>query len=501
MSNATTTGGPGGERPGPDGSDALDRARAAVAQTRSAAAAWAAKTATQRAAALRAVGKKILGQADELAQIVHRETGKPLAEAYSADVLNVADLFGYWCDRGPSILAPRPGRIPKLEMPGKRAEVQRVARGVVAIIAPWNFPVAIPMRGMVPALLAGNGVVLKASEHTPESGRWLVQRLREELGPIVACLEGAGEAGAALIEAQPDLVLFTGSTLTGRKVAVACAERGIAFDCELGGKDCAVVLDDANVQRAAAGIAWGIVNNAGQNCASVERVAVHEAIADTFVPALVKRLEQTTTDVKELVTADQKALVRGHLLDAADRGGKVLCGGLPDDPEAVIPPTLIGDLPSDAAAWRDESFGPIAVLTICSDDDALVAAANDSQFGLGASVWTADTDRGLRIADQLDTGMVWINNHAFTGAVPDLPWVGTGNSGGGITNSPDALVHMTRPKMVLVDRNSKFEPWWYPYGDSMVALMKAVVKKQRDGGFGTLFATLGALNRRMKDVG
>ena len=480
--------------------EAASAAQAAVAEVRSAARSWAALSPNERASKLKAAGSSLLQKADELAEIVQQETGKPLAEAYSADVLNVADLFAYWCSEGPALLRPRPAKIPKLEMPGKRGEVHRLPRGVVAIIAPWNFPVAIPMRGIVPALLAGNGVVLKPSEHTPKSGRWLVEQLRAELGPIVAVLDGAGEAGAALIDAKPDLVLFTGSTTTGRKVAVACAERDIPVDCELGGKDCAVVLADAAVQRAANGITWGILNNAGQNCASIERVAVHSAVADSFKQALVERMQVAAPDVKELVTPQQKAIVTSQLKDAQERGATFLVGGLPDDPNAPIPPTVVTDLPRDAAAWKDESFGPIAVLETHGDNDALIDAANDTTFGLGASIWSGDVDAALKLADGLDSGMVWINNHAFTGALPDLPWVGTGASGGGITNSPDALLHMTRPRVTLVDRSKDPEPWWYPYGETMVPLMQAVVRKQRDGGLGALFGTLGALKKRMAEL-
>jgi acyl-CoA reductase-like NAD-dependent aldehyde dehydrogenase len=475
-------------------------ARARVSEAREAARSWAALPVADRARKLAAAGTALLQKADDLAQIVQRETHKPLAEAYSADVLNVADLFAYWCDQGPALLRARPARIPKLEMPGKRGEVHRLPRGVVAIIAPWNFPVAIPMRGIVPALLAGNGVVLKPSEFTPESGAWLVEQLRAELGPIIAVMPGAGEAGAALIDAKPDLVLFTGSTATGRKVAIACAERDIPVDCELGGKDCAVVLADAALDRAANGIAWGILNNAGQNCASIERVAVHSSIAEPFIAKLVERMGIAAPDVKQLVTKQQQAIVVAQLADAQARGGEFLCGAPPADADALIGPTLLTGLDRDATAWREESFGPVAVLEVHDSDEALIEAANDTPFGLGASIWSADPDRAMQLADGLNCGMVWVNNHAFTGALPDLPWVGTGASGGGVTNSPDALLHMTRPRVVLVDRSKDPEPWWYPYGETMVPLMQAVVRKQRDGGLGALFATLGALKKRMAEL-
>jgi len=474
-------------------------ATASVAQVRSAAVAWAAMPVAERAQRLQVAGRELLARADELAALVCKETHKPLAESYSAEVLGVADLFSYWCRKGPELLAPRKGDVPVLELPGKKAVIERLPRGVVAVISPWNFPVALPMRTIVPALLAGNGVILKPSEFTPETGRWLVERLRATLGDVIAVLEGDGTAGAALIEAAPDMVVFTGSTRTGRKVAVACAERGIPCELELGGKDCAIVLSDADLARTAAGVAWGVLSNAGQNCAGIERIAVTKAVADRFVPALVVALERAAKDVPELVTPQQRALVIEHIEDAVRRGATVLTGGVPAEGQPV-PPTLLQGVPRDAKAWRDETFGPTAVIEVCADDQACVAAANDSRYGLGASIWSRDLDKAQVLARQLRCGMVWINNHSFTGALPDLPWVGTGESGTGVTNSPEALAHLTRPRLVLVDKGGAIEPWWYPYGNGMVELMKTLVARQQSGGLGATLRTLKALKVRGKEL-
>ncbi len=470
-----------------------------VAEVRAAQAAWAELPVNARAARLAAAGEAMLAHAEALAALVVEETGKPLAEAYSSEVVGVADLFAYWCKHGPRHLQPRQGLVPSLEMPGKKARIERAPRGVVAVISPWNYPVAIPMRSVVPALLAGNGVVLKPSELTPRSGAWLVEQLRASLGPVIGLCAGDGRAGAALVAAEPDQVIFTGSTATGRKVATAAAALGIPCDCELGGKDCAIVRADADVERAAAGIAWGIITNAGQNCAGIERVAVDRAVAERFIPALVSHLEAAAGDVPELVTPRQKAIVVAQLQDALERGGRVLCGGLPEG-DARVAPTLLTGVPRDAAAWRDESFGPIAVLTVGDGDDQLIEAANDSAYGLGASVWSRDLDAAVELGRRVRSGMLWVNNHAFTGALPDLPWTGCGASGTGITSSPEALEHMTRPRLVVVDKQLGIEPWWYPYGDRMVDLMRAVVRKQREGGVGALLATLKALKQREREL-
>ncbi len=473
-------------------------ATAAMLRARAAQPAWAALPVAERAHKMRAAGLAILQRAEELAQLIVTETQKPLAEAYSSEVLGVGDLFAYWCKHGPSQLAPRKGLVPALEMPGKKAFVQRVPRGVVACISPWNYPISLPMRTIVPALLAGNAVVLKPSEVTPRTGARLVQALQACLGDVVTLVEGDGAAGAALVQADPDLVVFTGSTRTGRKVAVACAERGIPCELELGGKDCAIVLDDCAVDRTAMGVAWGILTNAGQNCSGIERVAVHQGIAHVFVPKLVAALERAARDVPELVTPAQRAIVERHVQDALNRGAALLTGRL--DADRALPPLLLTRVPADAAAWCDESFGPVAVLAQGGDDAELLALANDSRYGLGASVWSANATRAHAVANQVRSGMVWINNHSFSGALPDLPWTGMGDSGTGVTNSPDALAHMTRPRLVVHDTNTKPEPWWYPYGDKLVALMRVLVARQQAGGIGATIKTLRALNARMAEL-
>ena len=460
---------------------------------------WAALPIQTRVEKLNAAKLAILARGEELAALISAETKKPLGEAYSAEVLAVGDIFAYWLKKGPSLLEPRKGDVPWLEMPGKKAWIDREARGVILCISPWNFPVQLPTRTIAPALLAGNALLLKPSEVTPKSGVWLVERIREAIGPVIDVLDGDGVAGAAAIAAMPDAVVFTGSTRTGRKVGVMCAERGIPCEQELGGKDCAVVLADAEIERTATGVAWGIVSNAGQNCSGIERVAVSAQIAPQFIPRLVAKLQEAAKDVPDLVTTMQRQIVISQIEDAIAQGAEVLTGGLPVG-DAPIPPTLLTKVPRTAAAWKDESFGPIAVLETHTSEDQLITAANDTRYGLGNSVWTQNIDHGTEVARKLRSGMVWVNNHSFSAALADLPWVGMGDSGTGMTNSPDVLHLLTRPRLYVTDTNKDVEAWWYPYGPKLLDLMRILVSRQQNDGLGPTLKTLSALKARMKEL-
>lgn len=475
------------------------KAEVVVQDLRDAAHHWASLPVEERARRLQGAGRAILSSAEELSCLLSEETGRPLTESYAIETVGVSDLFSYWCKRGPELLRPRKGQIPALDMPGKSGLIERRPRGVVGVIAPWNYPVVIPMRAIVPALLAGNTVALKPSEVTPATGLWLVEKLRSVLGPVVGILEGDGRAGNALIKARPDMIVFTGSTATGRKVAVECAKQGIPCEAELGGKDCAVVLEDAPLERAAAGIAWGILHNGGQDCASIERVVVHARIAELFERALVQKMRSAADFIPDLATEKQKEIVVRHIKSAVDAGGTILTGGLPEG-DGPVPPTLIRCSDRSCAAWTEESFGPLAILDICGSDDDLMEAANDTSYGLGTSIWTQDFRRGEKLARRAKSGMAWVNNHGFSAAVPDLPWVGASDSGTGITNSPEALFHLTVPRLIVVDRAKGVEPWWYPYSDKMLNLMRAAVERQRKGGVRATLKTLKALRARGKEL-
>jgi acyl-CoA reductase-like NAD-dependent aldehyde dehydrogenase len=459
-----------------------------VARARAAQREWAELSVDARVDKLEGLKDRILDRAETIAALVHEEMGKPEVEALLGEVLPSADVVSYWTKSIGEWLEPSPVSLDWMAYPGKEGMTYREPRGVVAVIMPWNFPVALPLRTIVPALLAGNAVVFKPSEVTPRSGA-LVADLFEGLVPdgLVAAVQGAGDVGAALCAAEVDLVVFTGSVAAGRKVAHACAERLIPCSLELGGKDAAIVLKDANLDRAANGIVWGAMMNAGQNCASVERVYVDRSVGEELTRKIKEAVStlRLGVDVGPLATDAQHAKVAGHVSDAKEKGAKVLVGG--EDGEGTARaylPTVVRVEADDMALMKEETFGPVLPIAFVDGPDEAIARANASRYGLTASVWTRNRENAERLARTLRAGVVTINNHSFTGALPAAPWSGQGETGWGITNSPLALDALTRPRFILADRGrKKTELWWYPYTPALraIAVSMAIVRSGTKG--------------------
>lgn len=452
---------------------------AAVERARAAQPAWAARTLAERAELLRRFQQALLEEREAVARLVTQETGKPFVEALGVDVLAALDATKWVAANAERVLRPRRLRLSNPLFLGRVSHLERAPLGVVGIISPWNYPLAIATGNVVFALAAGNSVVLKPASSTPLTAL-KVRELMTRAGvpeDVLLVAPGSGkEAGQALIEAPIDHLVFTGSVEVGREVERALVGRGVRSTMELGGSDPAIVLADAP-EHAARGIVWGRFTNAGQTCAAIKRVYVHRSIHDAFVAEVVKRASalrlgdpmEPTTEVGALTDPRSVAEMEAFVADARKRGARVLCGGRarPDVGKQVFEPTVVVDLPPDARLLTEECFGPILPIVPFDDVDEAIRLANGTRFGLTASVWTSDAAKGEAIARRLDAGTASVNDHAYTFAASETPWGGVKASGHGRTHGDEGLLEMTRTRHVNVVPPRAPSVWWFPYGPQL----------------------------------
>jgi acyl-CoA reductase-like NAD-dependent aldehyde dehydrogenase len=445
-----------------------------VHQARDAQAAWAEMAIEQRAGYMTKARQRLLDGAERIVGILHDENGKPHAEGYFSEILPDVDLFAWYIKQSASLLAAESVAIDPLKYPGKSGEIRYEAKGIVAVIAPWNYPVALPLRVIVPALMAGNAVVFKPSEHTPLCGAAVAELFADLPKGVFTLIQGDAEVGRALVAAEVDHVCFSGSVGAGREIAIRCAERFISSSVELGGKDAAIVLADADLDRAADGIAWGGFTNVGQNCASIERVYVEASVAEAFTAKLKARVEALdTTNVGPVQNEAQAAIVRRHL-DQALADGARIAAQAPRE-AGQLGPTVLADVPAHSPVLHEETFGPLLPIVAVSSADEAIRLTNASPYGLTASIWTRNLARGKDLAGKLHTGVVTVNNHSFTGAMVNAPWSGRKDSGLGVTNSHIGLKELVHPKFVLVDGGKGKDLWWFPHTASALTVAKSLV--------------------------
>jgi succinate-semialdehyde dehydrogenase / glutarate-semialdehyde dehydrogenase len=430
---------------------------------------WAARSVADRADVLLRWHDLVLDHRMELVDVVQAESGKARLSAYE-EVVDLALHCRYYARRGRALLRRRraTGLVPVLT----RGYEVRHPKGVVGIVSPWNYPIVTAVCDAVPALLAGNGVVLRPDTQVTLSAlrvRELAIRagVPEGLWQVVA---GPGRVVGQAVVDGGDYVQFTGSTGTGRQVALSAARRLVGTSLELGGKNPLLVLSDADLDRAAAGTARAISANAGQLCVSIERVLVDRAVADAFVPRLVEAMRRLrlgagddwSVEVGTLVSADQLERVSGYVDDAVARGARVLTGGRarPDLGPYFYEPTLLDGVTPDMPACTEEVFGPVAWVATAADDDALVEAANDSPYGLNASVWTSDLRRGRAVAERIRCGTVNVNEvYGATWSATGLPMGGMGDSGLGRRHGPEGLQKFTESQTVAWQRGFPLAPF------------------------------------------
>lgn len=456
-----------------------------VATARKAGRAWASVSMKERVRTIERIRDRWLAQGPALARVLMDEGGKSESEALMSEVVPSVDLFDYWVKAAPGFLEREAVPLNPLNFPGKRGFIEYEPCGVVGLVTPWNYPSSIPVRALVPALLAGNAVVWKPSEYSMLVGRAVYDLFAAELPPgVLVLVQGDGAVGEALVDAPVDLVSFTGSAAVGKRIAARTAERLIPVSLELGGKNAALVLDDADLDRASAGVVWGAFANAGQNCAAVSRCYVQRSVAAEFERRVKARLAAVKTgetgtelfDVGPVINERQLARMEGHVAGAKAAGVEALGGAAKIEAAGYwFAPTVLKSPGKELAVSREETFGPVLSMHIVDTEDEAIKLANEGDYGLSASVWTKSLKRGEAVAMRLDVGTVTVNNTSFTPVIPNAPWSGRRSSGHGATNSHRALAEMVKPKFVLLDANKGGELWWFPHDAGLRDLARALL--------------------------
>jgi acyl-CoA reductase-like NAD-dependent aldehyde dehydrogenase len=449
---------------------ALGRARAAQP-------AWQAIGVRQRLEIIAKFQQLLNDRKQQVARVITSEAGKPVAEALLTEILVVLDAARFLLQETYGFLREQPLPHGNLATKAKSGHLIREPYGVIGIISPWNYPFSIPATETLAALVTGNAVVLKPSELTPLSALELAALLHDAGVPegVFQVVIGEGAAGAALVESGIDKLIFTGSVATGRRIAQAAASRLLPVVLELGGKDPMIVLDDADVDVASSGAVWGAFVNAGQTCLSVERCYVHRSIYDAFISACVEKTKRLrvgngadpTSDIGPLIRERQLHTVEQHVEDARSCGARVITGG--QSLTALGPnyyaPTVLADVTHEMLVMREETFGPVLPIMAFDSDDDAIGLANDSEYGLAASVWTRDRARGGRIARQINAGTVMVNDVVSCFGISEAPHGGVKASGIGRTHGRFGLEEMVWVKYLDTDLLPRMKkPWWYGYG-------------------------------------
>jgi succinate-semialdehyde dehydrogenase/glutarate-semialdehyde dehydrogenase len=475
QSHAPATGALLGEVPVASAEDV----RRVVAKARRAQEAWGLLPVAERAERVLRFRNALVDRAEEVVDIISRETGKPKPDALLHEVVPIADLTTYYAKRAEKFLAPR--EIDLHLFKHKRSYVHYAPRGVVGVISPWNFPFSLSMGDAIAALIAGNAVVVKPSEVTPLVSQkskeiWDATGLPEDLFQVV---QGYGATGAALIDAGVNKIVFTGGVATGKRVAAMCGERLIPCVLELGGKAPLLACADADVERTARAIVFGGFANSGQVCVSVERVYAHESIHDRLlerVVGLVSELRQGdpesgNVDVGSVTFPKQIEIAEAHVRDAVGKGAELRAGGKRrPGPGMFFEPTILARCDHSMTVMTQEIFGPIVPFMRVATEEEAIAFANDSHLGLNAYVFTRDRARGRRIAERVQAGSVLVNDVLVNHAAPETPFGGVKQSGIGRVHGEQALRDMCDVRHVMYDRFASMErePLWFPYAPETV---------------------------------
>ncbi len=453
----------------------------AVRRARTAQAEWAVVPVKERSQIIKRFANLMIAQQQPIIDIIQRETGKAYAVAYG-EVMVVVLYADFYSRHAPRWL--KPDKRPSVFSILYNVKVYHHPYGVVGNIAPWNYPLLLSGIDMIPALLAGNAVVVKPSEITPFSIMEMARVLREAGLPdnVFQVVTGNGETGAALVD-HVDYVMFTGSTATGRKIAIQAAERLIPCSLELGSNNPMIVLKDANINKAAAGALRGCIENTGQACVSTQRVIVEAPIYDSFLKAIekwykkIKIGSESSFDFHMSSLTNQREFDRTlrHTRDALDKGARLLMGSkpIPEKGPLFLEPVIITDARPDMEVMQEETFGPMIAIIKAKDADEAVQIANSTQYGLAASVWSKNKQNAEAVATRLEFGTVNINTLFMEFGAPTADMAGWKNSGIGARNGKQGLMKYTQPQSIIRDN------FPYPSLTAYTSLLKRLFELSR----------------------
>lgn len=504
--------------------------KAAVDAGRERFASWRKTSFAERSRLVMKAREVILSQVDEIAHLISRESGKPFGEAIAMEIAPVLDLMQYFARNTEKLLKPAKIGIGLYALMGRSSKIVYQPLGVVGIIPAWNYPFSIPLGEAVMAVMAGNTVVIKPSELTPFVGL-KIGEIFGKAGFPAGCVQivtGDGSTGAALVEAAPDKIMFTGSVATGKKIAAAAAKNLTSVVLELGGKDPMIVFADANLELAAGAAVWGAFCNSGQSCSSVERLYVHESVAAELTRKIVektKKLKQGVGTNEEvsigaMSSERQIQIVEDHVNAFREDGATIEIGGQRNadilvresgsdeshaDKDVRVPlfyePTVISGATNDMRAMQEETFGPTLPIATFKTEEEAIRLANDSEFGLTASVWTRDRAKGERVARQIEAGSVCINEVLYTHGIGQTPWGGFKNSGRGRTHGREGLMELVQPQHIHTNQLSLLpDAWWMPYTPNAVALFRKMTTTFSSGSLLKTAGLMPAMFKRIREI-
>jgi acyl-CoA reductase-like NAD-dependent aldehyde dehydrogenase len=440
---------------------------AVVARARAAQPAWEALGLQGRIELLRKTAEIFAERVDAHGELMTKEMGKPLKEG-----IGEAKSLGYIGHELDEIMAALQPEI--VEDKRSRSTVYHDPLGVVGAITPWNFPMSMPAWMILPAAAAGNTVVFKPSEETPLCGQAYADVLNEVLPEdVLIVVHGADDQGKAIVQSDVDMIAFTGSREVGKHIMREASGTLKRVVLELGGKDPMIVLEDARVERAAGGAVFGGLMNTGQFCSGIERVYVVRAVADEFIERVVERVQSLKKgrDYGPFILDRQCDIVEQQVSAAVEAGARVLTGGTREGNCYV--PTVLVDVDHSMALMTEETFGPVIPIMVVEDEDEAIKLANDSSFGLSASVWTKSKSRGEAVAGRLQSGSVTINETSMIYGALELPFGGVKSSGFGQVNGLNGLYNYCHRMPILTDRfGAKEEAVWHPYTEDKTSKLK-----------------------------